>query len=321
MCWSAPCTAGANCLFGTSTSSAARRFWPVSMRARSIPWSGSSPILPDRVAWIATEVILFSLIAVGMYLFLRALKTVDDRLRAGGRRVFVLRRRPEPGQPCRHDRGIRLPPLHVAGRPCTSCGTGAGAGPSFSVSRSHCHLRWGPRGDAGRGVLGHRLCRPLRRVRSPELVAGADPLWRRARRWHFPFPPCSGCRALPPSRTPSVRALGPSFAGSGSFPPANSLLVAGALPLRRLRPPRRGEVLLALQPARGRHLRRDPSDHRPASRSGVRVAVAPGFPRAPDVVHHRSARPPVSPSGPTPLSSTSSTRSRSTAASVCRAGT
>ena len=38
------------------------------------PLVGLFVILPDRVAWIATEVILFSLIAVGMYLFLRALK-------------------------------------------------------------------------------------------------------------------------------------------------------------------------------------------------------------------------------------------------------
>jgi hypothetical protein len=37
------------------------------------PLMGLFVILPDRVAWIATEVILFSLIAVGMYLFLRAL--------------------------------------------------------------------------------------------------------------------------------------------------------------------------------------------------------------------------------------------------------
>jgi hypothetical protein len=37
------------------------------------PLVGLFVILPDRVAWIATEVILFSLIAVGMYLFLRAL--------------------------------------------------------------------------------------------------------------------------------------------------------------------------------------------------------------------------------------------------------
>jgi hypothetical protein len=38
------------------------------------PLAGLFAILPDRAAWIATEVILFSLIAVGMYLFLRALK-------------------------------------------------------------------------------------------------------------------------------------------------------------------------------------------------------------------------------------------------------
>ena len=37
------------------------------------PLVGLFVILPDRVAWIATEVILFSLIGVGMYLFLRAL--------------------------------------------------------------------------------------------------------------------------------------------------------------------------------------------------------------------------------------------------------
>jgi hypothetical protein len=38
------------------------------------PLVGLFTILPDRIAWIATEVILFSLVAVGMYLFLRALK-------------------------------------------------------------------------------------------------------------------------------------------------------------------------------------------------------------------------------------------------------
>jgi hypothetical protein len=37
------------------------------------PLVGLFVILPDRVAWVTTEVILFSLIAVGMYLFLRAL--------------------------------------------------------------------------------------------------------------------------------------------------------------------------------------------------------------------------------------------------------
>ena len=38
------------------------------------PLVGLFVVLPDRVAWIATEVVLFSLIAVGMYTFLRALK-------------------------------------------------------------------------------------------------------------------------------------------------------------------------------------------------------------------------------------------------------
>ena len=38
------------------------------------PLTGLFVVLPDRAAWIATEVILFSLIAVGMYVFLRALK-------------------------------------------------------------------------------------------------------------------------------------------------------------------------------------------------------------------------------------------------------
>jgi hypothetical protein len=37
------------------------------------PLVGLFVILPDRAAWIATEVILFSLIGIGMYLFLRAL--------------------------------------------------------------------------------------------------------------------------------------------------------------------------------------------------------------------------------------------------------
>ncbi len=38
------------------------------------PLVGLFVILPDRAAWIATEVVLFSAIAVGMYVFLRALK-------------------------------------------------------------------------------------------------------------------------------------------------------------------------------------------------------------------------------------------------------
>jgi hypothetical protein len=38
------------------------------------PLTGLFVVLPDRAAWIATEVILFSAIAVGMYAFLRALK-------------------------------------------------------------------------------------------------------------------------------------------------------------------------------------------------------------------------------------------------------
>jgi len=38
------------------------------------PLTGLFVILPDRAAWIATEAILFSAIAVGMYAFLRALK-------------------------------------------------------------------------------------------------------------------------------------------------------------------------------------------------------------------------------------------------------
>ena len=38
------------------------------------PLVGLFVILPDRAAWIATEVVLFSVIAIGMYVFLRALK-------------------------------------------------------------------------------------------------------------------------------------------------------------------------------------------------------------------------------------------------------
>jgi hypothetical protein len=38
------------------------------------PLMGLFVILPDRAAWIATEVILFSAIAIGMYVFLRALR-------------------------------------------------------------------------------------------------------------------------------------------------------------------------------------------------------------------------------------------------------
>ena len=38
------------------------------------PLMGLFVVLPDRAAWIATEVVLFAAIAIGMYVFLRALK-------------------------------------------------------------------------------------------------------------------------------------------------------------------------------------------------------------------------------------------------------
>jgi hypothetical protein len=38
------------------------------------PLTGLFVVLPDRAAWVATEVIVFAAIAVGMYVFLRALK-------------------------------------------------------------------------------------------------------------------------------------------------------------------------------------------------------------------------------------------------------
>src|ERR1700733_852653 len=37
------------------------------------PLMGLFAVLPDRMAWMVTEVLLFSLIAIGMYIFLRAL--------------------------------------------------------------------------------------------------------------------------------------------------------------------------------------------------------------------------------------------------------
>ncbi len=37
------------------------------------PLTGLFVVMPDRAAWLATEVLAFSLIAVGMYVFLRAL--------------------------------------------------------------------------------------------------------------------------------------------------------------------------------------------------------------------------------------------------------
>ncbi len=66
------------------------------------PLVGFFPTLPDRVAWIATEVVLSFLIAVGMYLFLRC---------AGRRHVLLLGRGPEPGQSRGHDRRFCLHPL------------------------------------------------------------------------------------------------------------------------------------------------------------------------------------------------------------------
>ena len=38
------------------------------------PLIGLFVVMPDRAAWLATEVIAFSLIAIGMYVFLRALR-------------------------------------------------------------------------------------------------------------------------------------------------------------------------------------------------------------------------------------------------------
>ncbi len=48
------------------------------------PLVGLFVVLPDRAAWIATEVVLFSVIAIGMYSFLRALKLSTVACLLGG---------------------------------------------------------------------------------------------------------------------------------------------------------------------------------------------------------------------------------------------
>ena len=99
-------------------------------------------------------------------------EAVDNPVRAGCRRVFVLRSRPEPGRPHRHDRGIRFPPVHVAGG-----GPHRQRRPVAMVRpprRRICpgHLRRGSRGDARRGDPGPRLRRPERRPRSASVGGG-----------------------------------------------------------------------------------------------------------------------------------------------------
>ena len=81
------------------------------------PLMGLFVVLPDRAAWVATEVVLFSGIAVGMYVFLRALKlSTAACVLAAATYAFagpVL----EPGQPRGHDGGVRRHPVDAAGGP------------------------------------------------------------------------------------------------------------------------------------------------------------------------------------------------------------
>ncbi len=151
------------------------------------------------------------------------------------------------------------------------------------------HFRGGPRGNVGRGVPGHCLRGALRRPRSPKLAAGTYPV--RSGRGVGTFPVRCPVVARHRSRF-QLPALGPwrivhrfreLFA-------RQLAAVCGALPLRRVRAPRGGEILLALQPARGRHLCRDPSGHRPGHPLASAMAVAPGAPRAADLVRHRAPR-------------------------------
>ena len=201
------------------------------------PLVGLFVILPDRVAWIATEVILFSLIAVGMYLFLRALAlSTAACVLAAATFSFSGVVLSQVNHVDMTEGFVSIPfmllaVLHIVrdGRWRWSVLLGVG----FAL----VDFRGAPEAMLDEAILVDRLRRPVGRVRSGPLVAGADPVRGRRR-----VGPVAVGRAVAAGhrRHLQLAALRPGqrVRRFGELPARGRPAVAGALPLRGLRPPR-----------------------------------------------------------------------------------
>ncbi len=178
-------------------------------------------------------------------------QALDDRVRPGRGDLRLCRTGPQPGEPRRHDRGLRGHSLDAAGgvahrprRPLALVDSPRGGVCDRDPRRgTRGHARRGPPGRCVRSFFG--------RTERAAMVARPEPMrcWGRTR----PFP--CGDPMAPRTRGHPQLATGQRRARGGrELPDPVQHLRPGAVPRRRLRPPRRGPVLQPVQPARGRDL-------------------------------------------------------------------
>ena len=256
------------------------------------PLMGLFVILPDRAAWIATEVVLFSAIAVGMYVFLRAL-ALSTAACILGAATFAFAG-PVLSQVNHVDMTegfvaipwMLLAVLHIVrdGRWRWSIVLGIAYATVILAGAPEAML------DEALLVVAYR-----RHVGRPERSAlVACPL--EGRRRHGACPVTGGHPVVARSRGHSHLAAGERRARGGrELSHTVQHPRPGPLPRRRVRAPRRGAVLQPVQPARGRHLPGRAAAHRLDHARASAVAEPAPAARPPHLVRGRALRPPPRP--------------------------
>ena len=145
------------------------------------PLTGLFVVLPDRAAWMATEVIVFSAIAVGMYVFLRALKlsTVACVL-AAATYAFAGPVLSQVNHVDMTEGFVAIPWMLLAVLHIVRDGRWRWTHPARD-RLCHGHPGRRARGDARRGVAHRRLCRHVSRSQPGAMVAGRHQMRRRCR--------------------------------------------------------------------------------------------------------------------------------------------
>ena len=238
------------------------------------PLTGLFVILPDRAAWMATEVILFSADRDRDVRLPPGARTLDGRLRPRCRDLRVRRTRAQPGQPRGHDRGVRCHPVVAV------VGLAHRARRSMALDhRLRDRLRVGhpwrrARGDARRGFPRPRVCGHVGRGEQGAMVAGV--FEGRGRHRARPLPGRHSVAAGPrgdPQFTAGERRVG----RRRELPDAVQHPCPCPVPRRWLRANRRTAVLQPVQPARGRAVPRCAAPHRNPHPGAPTVAEpAPG---------------------------------------------
>ena len=217
------------------------------------PLTGLFVVLPDRAAWIATEVLLFSAIAVGMYVFLRALKlSTAACVLAAATYAFAGPVLSQVNHVDMTEGFVAIPWMLLAVLHIVRDGRWRWT-ILLGIAYATVILAGAPEAMLDEALL---------IIAFAVMSAGLN-----RERWWRVVSRCGTGAALALSLAaiqwlPGLEAIRNSqrgsgvVAGAGSYPRNVHRPGAGSLHRRRVRAPRRGPVLQPVQPSRGRHLPR-----------------------------------------------------------------